>query len=285
MVTASSPIHHGVHGAIASVYSVVMKISGMTVLLTFLLSAGCASVEGGRGAAEPPPEPVAGGAPVILELFTSQGCSSCPPADRVLSRIGREGALAGRVVPLAFHVDYWNYIGWSDPFSSKEWSDRQSAYATALGENNVYTPQLVVNGRAHVNGSDEAGIAREVARAAAGPVGRVTVAATPAGAALDVAVTADVPEAIPVKRLVAVVAVYENGIETAIMRGENSGRALVNDYVVRRLEPAFELEPTAGARREGRVRVALDPAWKVANLGVVAFLQDPDTLRIYGAGR
>jgi hypothetical protein len=262
-----------------------MNISRMAVLLAILFAVGCTSVESGGGAAPPPPEPAAGGAPVVLELFTSQGCSSCPPADRILGQIGREGALAGRVLPLAFHVDYWNYIGWSDPFSSKEWSDRQYAYAGALGESNVYTPQLVVNGRTHLNGTDEAGIAREVARAAAAPSGRVTVAATPGADALDVAVTAETPEAIPQKRLVAVVAVYENGIETVVRRGENSGRTLVNDYVVRRLETAFELEPTAGAGREGRVRVALDAAWKRENLGVVVFLQDPETLRIYGAGR
>lgn len=266
-------------------YSVVVKCSKMVVLLTFLLTAACASVESGGGMAEPLAAPAAPGSIVVLELFTSQGCSSCPPADRVLSHVGREGALAARVVPLAFHVDYWNSIGWNDPFSSKAWTDRQYAYQAALGEPNVYTPQLVVNGRTHLNGSDEAGIAREVAKAATGPAGRVTVAATPAGDALEVVVMAETPEAIPVKRLVAVVVVYENGIETAVRRGENSGRALVNDFVVRRLETAFELEPTAGARREGRVRVALDPAWRAANVGVVAFLQDPDTLRIYGAGR
>ena len=266
-----------------------MRYSKLAVWLTLAFAVGCTTVHDGGGPLEaapvPPPGPAAPGAVVVLELFTSQGCSSCPPADRVLSRVGREGALAGRVLPLAYHVDYWNYIGWSDPFSSKEWTDRQYAYQGALGEPNVYTPQLVVNGRAHVNGSDEAGIAREVAAAAAEATARVTVAATDADGAIDVDVTVETPAGVAAKRLVAVVAVFENGIETAVRRGENSGRSLVNDYVVRRLEPAFELAPAAGARREGRVRVALDPAWKRANLGVVAFVQNPETLRIYGAAR
>jgi hypothetical protein len=261
-----------------------MKHIGFALLLSTLVVAACASVEGGDASPEPPAVPSAG-SPVVLELFTSQGCSSCPPADRVLSRIDREGALAGRVVPLAFHVDYWNYIGWSDPFSSKQWTARQEAYAHAWGANGTYTPQLVVNGRTHLNGADEAGIARQVAEAAAAPAGRVTVTAVPAGGALEVTVAAETPVALEAKRLEAIVVVYESGIRTSVRRGENSGRELVNDYVVRHLDRAFEIVPAAGARAEGRVAVPLDPSWNAANVGVVAFLQDPETRRIHGAAK
>src|SRR5688572_22165851 len=87
-------------------------------------------------------------APVLVELFTSQGCSSCPPADKLLSALRSDPQMAGRVIPLAFHVDYWNRIGWEDPFSSAQWTGRQQRYARALGNGSrVYTPQLVVNGR------------------------------------------------------------------------------------------------------------------------------------------
>ena len=90
----------------------------------------------------------------VVELFTSQGCSSCPPADRALGELVEQGD----VVALGYHVDYWNYLGWKDTFSSRESTDRQYAYARALGRSSVYTPQAVVNGRDHINGSDLSGI-------------------------------------------------------------------------------------------------------------------------------
>jgi len=105
----------------------------------------------------------AGSSAVIVELFTSQGCSSCPPADRVLSALGREKSDGVTIIPLAFHVDYWNSIGWADPFSSSRWSARQNAYAAALHSSQVYTPQLLVNGRAQFVGSDEQRIRAEIA--------------------------------------------------------------------------------------------------------------------------
>src|SRR6516164_10851500 len=94
--------------------------------------------------------------PVVVELFTSQGCSSCPPADAYL------GELAARkdVIPLAFHVDYWNYIGWADPFATKQMTQRQRDYQRALNQRYVYTPEMVVNGEAHEVGSDRHGIDR-----------------------------------------------------------------------------------------------------------------------------
>ena len=90
----------------------------------------------------------------VVELFTSQGCSSCPPADKALETLAREG----EVVALAYHVDYWNYLGWADTLASKDNTDRQYAYARMFGRNGVYTPQAVLNGREHINGADIAGI-------------------------------------------------------------------------------------------------------------------------------
>src|SRR5262245_59154605 len=139
-----------------------------TVLLTFL-AVGCSSVHGGSSGESAPAATAANATPVVLELFTSQGCSSCPPADRVLSMLGSDPSLRARVVPLAFHVDYWNSIGWTDPFSSSAWSERQSAYAKQLALDSVYTPQIVVNGHDQLNGSDEDGIRRAIDAAAAGP--------------------------------------------------------------------------------------------------------------------
>src|SRR5262245_24379168 len=94
-------------------------------------------------------------AKVVGEPFTSQGCSSCPPADALLRRLGSDPALREQMLPLAFHVDSWDALGWKDPFSSPAWSERQTAYARAFGSARIYTPQAVVDGRAGCVGSDE----------------------------------------------------------------------------------------------------------------------------------
>src|SRR5260370_41045509 len=104
--------------------------------------------------------------PVVLELFTSQGCSDCPPADALLSELGSSDR---GVIPLAYHVDYWNHLGWSDPLSSRRWTDRQSAYALALDVGGNYTPQMVIGGAAQCTGSDSGRIEREIGAAHSNP--------------------------------------------------------------------------------------------------------------------
>ena len=96
----------------------------------------------------------ADGAPVVLELFTSEGCSSCPPADELISELG---ASSKSVIPLAYHVDYWNHLGWADPFSSRQWSERQSDYARAMNLDGEYTPQMVISGAWQCGGGIPAG--------------------------------------------------------------------------------------------------------------------------------
>ncbi len=214
--------------------------------------------------------------PVVIELFTSQGCSSCPPADRLLTRLAGDP----RVIPLSFHVDYWNYIGWTDPFSSKRWSERQEAYARAFRSNRIYTPQLVVSGRTGLNGSDEAGARKRIAEAlAAEPAGRVTLAVEPAQDRLKVKVGAKLSRAVQ-GPLDLWVAVYETGLITKVGAGENSSSTLHNDYVVRRLEKALTL---VGSADSAELVLGLDKRWKRESLGVAAFLQDPKTMVIHGA--
>jgi hypothetical protein len=223
---------------------------------------------------------------VVLELFTSQGCSSCPAADRLLSKIGRDENLRDLVIPLAFHVDYWNSLGWSDRLSSAEWTARQNAYAQAFHREEVFTPQLVVNGRVDLNGTDEDGVLRQIDAATTGPSARVSVAVAQEGARrLAVEVTAESAEGLGVKRLDAYVVAFESGLSTVVRRGENSGRTLEDDFVVRRLVRAFSFSPTSGVRRQKRLTIDLDKEWVPANVGVAAFLQDPETMRIYGAAR
>jgi len=221
--------------------------------------------------------------PVVLELFTSEGCSSCPPADELLSRMG---ALTTGVMPLAYHVDYWDSLGWSDPFSSSQWTMRQVEYVRAMQLSGSYTPQIVINGRWQCVGSDPNLIARAIADArATPPPGVVTVRATPPAAGshkLNVSVSAHIVRTAGDKSLIVVVAIYENGLMAKIDGGENSGHRVRYDYTVRKIIPAFELRPKAGSALENELIIDLDPSWKLDHLGVAAFIQDETSLAIDG---
>src|SRR5258708_28100348 len=110
-------------------------------------------------------EPLAsrlGTTPVIVELFTSQGCSSCPPADELITILSHDESLRGKVIPIAFHVDYWDHLGWRDPFSSRSWTQRQMSYVHQLRINGAYTPQAVVSGRKELVGSKAASLANAI---------------------------------------------------------------------------------------------------------------------------
>jgi hypothetical protein len=238
------------------------------LLVVMILAFGCSPAHSET--------PTASGSPVVLELFTSQGCSSCPPADALLTRLASEGP--ANVIPLAFHVDYWNYIGWTDPFSSATWSQRQQAYATFFHEN-PYTPQLVVNGTTYAVGSDEGRIRSLIAKAAATPpAGHVELkSATVSGGkvTLDVSAFSDQSGG----DLIAVV--YETSLSTPVKRGENGGRTLHDDFVVRRFQNVAKLGAHTTAHQI--LTLELDPTWARPNLGVAVFLQDPSTHAIASA--
>lgn len=163
--------------------------------------------------------------PVVVELFTSQGCSSCPPADALLSTLAdRPGVLA-----LAFHVDYWNRLGWTDPFSGPWATARQTVYAAQIGADQVYTPQAVIDGRGDVVGSDRAAMEAAIAAARSDP--SVPLALTsPSGSALQVSVDAAAP-ADAVLWLVG----FDDRHDTPVRRGENAGKTLIDRNVVRSL--------------------------------------------------
>jgi len=244
-------------------------------LLPVLVLLACA---GGDAAASPS---AAGPArPVLVELFTSQGCSSCPPADRALAELAAQPAAARNVIPLAFHVDYWNYIGWTDPFSSADWSARQRRYGAAFGGGRIYTPELVVSGAADCVGTDDSRLRRLVAAAAAEPE-RATIELAPApraGGKWPLTVRARRQPQPGAPAVEVLVAVYENGLETPVGAGENAHRKLHNDRVVRKLVRAATL-PAGGGSAEQRLELALDPAWG-KDVGLVAFVQEPSTLRV-----
>ncbi len=157
--------------------------------------------------------------PVVLELFTSQGCSSCPPADALLGELTKRPGVIG----LAWHVDYWNGLGWRDPFAKPEWTQRQQSYATHLrGE--VYTPALVVNGAAMVVGSDRSAVLQAIDTATP-PAVNVTLRRASSGLTMEMGATAT-----PVSGLLAT---YDREQTTQVGAGENQGRRLVDYRVVR----------------------------------------------------
>jgi hypothetical protein len=221
------------------------------------------------------------GHPVVVELFTSQGCFTCPPADRLLARLGREAG--GQVVPLAFHVDSWNHAGWTDPFSDAAWSRRHAFYARTLRADGAFTPQAVVDGAVATLGSDETALRAAIAAAAARPAATIRLELEPGPKSVAVQVAVDLPVELRDRKLDLMLAVFETGLETAVGRGENGGRKLLDDYVVRTLERAGRIPGGAVATSHLAADLALRDGWVRARLGVAAFVQDPKTLSIHGA--
>jgi len=188
------------------------------------------------------------------------------------------------LVPLAFHVDYWDYIGWTDPFSSAEWSDRQRSYGRAFELDTIYTPQLVINGKAHVVGSRERDVRAAIDDAASQPLlVDISLSVDKAQDEILVAVSAEILEDLPIDELTAYVILYETDLETQVSAGENRDSTLRNDHVVRLLEPVFAIAAQESTRQAGVIRFRLEPHWKRSDLGVVAFVQDPESLEIFAA--
>jgi hypothetical protein len=213
--------------------------------------------------------------PVILELFTSEGCSSCPPADTLLASLSRGQPVAGAdVIALELHVDYWNYLGWSDPFSDPAHALRQRAYGDAFKQRAIYTPQLVVDGHAELLGSSGDAAREAIAAAARAPKARVTIARNDGGLAITVAALPEPSEPASVW-----LAITEEGLHTDVPRGENSGSRLAHGPIVRRLSRVGAATPTFS----GTAPAALDPAWKRENVRAVVFVQRDRSLQIVGA--
>jgi hypothetical protein len=233
-------------------------------------------------ASEAPAGPGGTGHPVVVELFTSQGCSTCPPADRLLARLGREAG--GQVVPLAFHVDSWNHAGWTDPFSDAAWSRRHAFYARTLRTEGAFTPQAVVDGTVATLGSDEAAVRAAIAAAAARPAARIRLELEPGAKSVAVKVAVDLPLELRERKLDLMLAVYETRLETAVGRGENGGKKLLDEFVVRTLERAGRIPAGAVETSHFATDLALRDGWVRARVGVAAFVQDAKTMSIHGAG-
>ena len=224
---------------------------------------------------------------VIAELFTSEGCSSCPPADDLLRRLIATQPVAGvEIVALGNHVDYWDGLGWRDPFSSALFSKRQSEYEAAVFRSKgSYTPQLVVDGTLEAVGSDADAVRRSLVKAASLPKATVSVVARQegdAGARVDVHL--EIPPALSSHRTAdIVVAVTEDELSNQVTRAENGGRTLSHSAVVRSLTTAGRLKADQ-REASATIAVALAPDWKIPNLRIVAFVQEQASRRILGGG-
>ena len=216
--------------------------------------------------------------PVLVELFTSEGCSSCPAADALLEKLMREQAVENaEIVPLSLHVDYWNRLGWRDPYSSKAYSTRQQQYTKIFGDDKLYTPQVVVDGREEVVGSEEAAIKRTITAAASRPHLALKVTARPMPGSVSLAI--DLPAAPEGEAIDVLVALTEDDLSSAVTRGENKGRTLTHVAVVRKLQTLGSLERDAFVA-EGRITI--EPAWKPSKMRAVCWLQGRSSSRVYG---
>jgi hypothetical protein len=246
------------------------------LLLTAFVTIGALPI---RSEVRQEPAPVLP-APVLVELYTSEGCSSCPPADALLSRLAHSESGGLRVIPLGLHVDYWDALGWKDPLSSADATRRQQTYAAALGIEDVYTPQMIVDGRDAFVGSDERLARQAIERAAGRPHARLGVHVTPADGGYSIAVdVAGLPAAAAKEPLDAFAAIAEDGITSVVRRGENGGRTLRHDAGVRRLIALSRRTDTTYSSSG----VRLQDGWVPSHLSVVAFLQGRKTRGIWGA--
>ena len=223
--------------------------------------------------------------PVLVELFTSEGCSSCPPADLALARLERTQPVAGaEIVPLSLHVDYWNRLGWTDPFSSASFSARQSDYSRVWGVDRVYTPQVVVDGRDELLGSDETKARHAVEVAARLPKAAIELlpAAPGSQTALRIRVRA-LPPVTPGDTAELLLAVTEDRLATDVPRGENAGRRLAHTAVVRELTIVGTVQPGAPFETVSPIRLKAD--WKRNALHAVAFIQERKSRKVLGVAR
>ncbi len=205
--------------------------------------------------------------PVLVELFTSEGCSSCPPADDLLARLAAQQAVEGvDIIVLSEHVDYWNQLGWKDPYSSSMFSERQRQYAVTLHSEDVYTPQAVVDGATGGVGSNSRQILSAIQRAATQPKIPLAVSAEKQANQVSIKVDGNTNGEVWV-------ALVEAKAVSHVVRGENGGRTLQHVGVVRVMQPL----------KGGSGIVHIHPDWGTNGLRVVAFVQDKHSMKIIGA--
>ena len=217
--------------------------------------------------------------PVLVELFTSEGCSSCPPADKALIFLEKQQPISqAEIITLAFHVDYWNYLGWKDEFSLPEYSQRQGQYAQSFRQDSSYTPQMVVDGQAQFVGSNSNEASKAITATLKTKKGMVQAALN--GDVLKVSVSA-LPKH---EASTAFLAIAEDGIATDVKRGENAGNKLPHISIVRTLKPLGMVAADADIH-SSEAEIQISPAWKRENLKFIVFVQENASRKIIAVGK
>lgn len=212
---------------------------------------------------------------VVIELFTSQGCSSCPSADKLLSEfIDQSSDRALPIFGLSFHVDYWNRLGWRDPFSDREFTERQYTYAAKFGNRGVYTPQMIVNGNTEFVGSSKRQASSAI-RTALASKPSVEIRATEVSKSKNTIKLSYQTDQVPQGALINV-ALVERGISTEVTRGENRGRKLEHDNVVRDFEQRL-------LSKEGEIILTLPKDIDLAKSSVILYAQEKSSYKVLGA--
>lgn len=253
------------------------KLFTITLIAVALLSA-CAmeTVNIQKLNPDPVPAPADAQSAVIVELFTSEGCSSCPSAERNLEFLAREQPVpSAEIIPLELHVDYWDRLGWKDPFSSAQFSARQEYYGKRFKLDSVYTPQIVIDGSYETSGNSGT-VTRLISEAAKSKRAIITVIRSDDVLNID---SHDLPEH---QEASVFVAISEDGLAREVKGGENSGRTLGHNSVVRRLT-AISSIPPGKSGFAGKYPLELDPGWDRASLDCVVFFQENTSRRIFGA--
>lgn len=257
-----------------------MKMLGLTFAVLVL-----AAPMGFGGVVAPDVPPSDTAAPVLVELFTSEGCSSCPPADALLEKLDGSQPISGaHVIVLSEHVDYWNHDGWKDSYSSSFFTARQDEYGRRFKLPSVYTPQMVIDGAVQLNGSDAAAVGRAIESARSRfkiPV-RISSVSVANSKTLRVHVeVAALPVDSKARKAEIFVVVALNHAESHVLAGENKGRDIRHVAVAESMDKIGTVEKGRNFDREIAVKVKStdDPA----NLRVIAFVQEVDGGEVVGA--
>lgn len=208
----------------------------------------------------------------VVELFTSEGCSSCPAADELAIELSNE--YTGNVYFLGYHVDYWNYIGWKDKFSKAEYTERQRQYAASFRLNRIYTPQVVINGKKELVGSDQTMLRKAIAdELKIDSPAEIKLTAELDKDGISVSYSTSVSDKNMLK-----VALVQVHAETPVKRGENSGRHLKHINVVRDMQTI-----AVNKKGDGQTKFNIPTDLPISNVKIIAFVQDKDDLKILAA--
>jgi hypothetical protein len=231
-----------------------------------------------------PPADNSATTPVLVELFTSEGCSSCPPADALLEKMDALQPIPGtQLIVLSEHVDYWNHDGWTDPYSTASITDRQSAYVRALGLKTPFTPQFLVDGTAELQTHDTEQIVQFLRKAASAPKVPMRLASVSVEPGNPAIVQGRIESDLNSEKHKAdvYVAIALDHADSQVLRGENNGRHLSHVAVVKEFAKVGKLEPGKSLSQDFRVKLKL-PGPTSMNLRIVAFAQESGPGKVLG---